>query len=210
MVRAVVDAACDVVPGADLAGATVRGSDGAFLGAAATDEAGAELDRVQYGACDGPLLEADGGPPVLAGDLRTETRWSEFTSAAARHGVRAVLATGFLRADPAEPGGALVLYSRTAGGLTEDDRDAALLLVTHGSLALARCRAAEQADLLRINMKRAIESRDLIGQAKGILMKREGISAAAAFELLRRTSQDRNVKVADLARTIIARHDDLG
>ena len=212
VLRAVVEAAGDVVAGADLAGASVRGSDGAFFGSVATDEVGAELDRVQYGAGEGPLLDAEAAdePHVTAEDLRTETRWPAFTAAAWRHGVQAVLATGFLRSGPAQPSGALTLYSRRAHGLTADDRDAALLLVTHGSLAIARCRVAEQTDLLRVNMKRAIESRDLIGQAKGILMKRQGISAEAAFDLLRRTSQDRNVKVVELARTIVARHGDLG
>ncbi len=211
VLRAVVDAAGHVVAGADLAGASVRGSDGAFLGSAATDEVGAELDRVQRAAGEGPSLDAErtGEPHVAADDLRTETRWPAFTAAASRHGVLAVLATGFLTAGPAQSAGALTLYSRTAGGLTADDRDAALLLVTHGSLAIARCRAVEQADLSRVDLNRAIESRDLIGQAKGILMKRQDISADAAFDLLRRTSQDRNVKVVDLARTIVARHGDL-
>jgi AmiR/NasT family two-component response regulator len=49
---------------------------------------------------------------------------------------------------------------------------------------------------------RALDSRDAIGQAKGILMARRGISADEAFDLLRRTSQDVNVKLREVAETV--------
>lgn len=56
---------------------------------------------------------------------------------------------------------------------------------------------------------RGSDTRDVIGQAKGILMNRRGITDDEAFELLRRTSQDLNVKLVDLAHTLTARHSDL-
>jgi AmiR/NasT family two-component response regulator len=59
------------------------------------------------------------------------------------------------------------------------------------------------------HLQKAIESRDVIGQAKGIIMARRGVSADEAFDLLRRTSQDLNVKLADLARTLSARHEEI-
>ncbi|WP_146073598.1 ANTAR domain-containing protein, partial [Amycolatopsis sp. CA-126428] len=57
--------------------------------------------------------------------------------------------------------------------------------------------------------RKAIDSRDVIGQAKGIIMARRGVSADAAFDILRRTSQDLNVKLADLARTLAGRHTEI-
>ncbi|GAB3878785.1 hypothetical protein GCM10029964_029980 [Kibdelosporangium lantanae] len=79
------------------------------------------------------------------------------------------------------------------------------LLANHGSLAAGRTRA----DAHREQLLRALATRDVIRQAKGILMQPEGVSAGEAFDLLRRASQDMNVKVADLARTIADRHADL-
>ena len=49
----------------------------------------------------------------------------------------------------------------------------------------------------------------MIGQAKGILMDRRGMTADEAFDVLRRTSQDLNVKLAELAHTLAARHTEL-
>nr|WP_281283175.1 ANTAR domain-containing protein [Kutzneria buriramensis] len=112
-------------------------------------------------------------------------------------------------AGPGQVSGALTIYSRRAGGLSRADRDTALLLATHGSLALAHVRTAELADLQRAQLRRAVDSRDLIGQAKGILMSRQGISSDEAFDLLRRTSQDLNVKLVDVAHTLTTRHGEL-
>jgi AmiR/NasT family two-component response regulator len=103
----------------------------------------------------------------------------------------------------------LNLYSRQRNGLTAADRDVAFLLATHGSLALASTHARTVADLHAAQLRRAIDSRDIIGQAKGILMNRRGISSDEAFDLLRRISQDMNIKIADLARTLADRHLDL-
>jgi AmiR/NasT family two-component response regulator len=112
-------------------------------------------------------------------------------------------------AGPQQVSGVLTIYSRRAGGLSRTDRDTALLLAMHGSLALAHVRTAELADLQRAQLRQAVDSRDVIGQAKGILMSRQGIGADEAFELLRRTSQDLNIKLVDLAHTLTTRHGEL-
>jgi AmiR/NasT family two-component response regulator len=65
------------------------------------------------------------------------------------------------------------------------------------------------ADLRGANLRRAIDTRDIIGQVKGILMNRRGISADEAFDLLRRASQDLNVKLVDVARALTTRHNEL-
>lgn len=64
--------------------------------------------------------------------------------------------------------------------------------------ALAACQA-EVAGL-----REALTSRDLIGQAKGILMASEGVSADEAFDILRRASQRMNVKLRDVAAQLVA------
>jgi AmiR/NasT family two-component response regulator len=58
-------------------------------------------------------------------------------------------------------------------------------------------------------MRRAVDSRDVIGQAKGIIMARRGVSAATAFDILRRTSQNLDVRLVELAGILVARHSEL-
>jgi hypothetical protein len=105
--------------------------------------------------------------------------------------------------------GALNIYSRRPGALAPDAHEPALLLATHASLALTSTAAVTRADLVTAQLHQAIESRDVIGQAKGILMARRGISADEAFAELRRASQNLNIKLADLARIVAARHAEL-
>jgi AmiR/NasT family two-component response regulator len=101
------------------------------------------------------------------------------------------------------------VYARTANGLDGADRDVLLLLATHASLALAATDAVTEGELQAANLRRAIDSRDVIGQAKGIIMARRGVSADEAFEVLRRTSQNLNVKLAELATTLASRHTEI-
>ncbi|HVW35307.1 MAG TPA: ANTAR domain-containing protein, partial [Acidimicrobiia bacterium] len=57
------------------------------------------------------------------------------------------------------------------------------------------------------HLREALESRDTIGQAKGILMARRGCTADAAFEALRRVSQQRNVKLRAIAEQVVYQGD---
>ena len=54
-------------------------------------------------------------------------------------------------------------------------------------------------------LRQALQSRDVIGQAKGILMERRGISADEAFDVLRRASQSLNIKLTTVAQTLVDR-----
>ena len=105
--------------------------------------------------------------------------------------------------------GALNYYSRTPGGLDDADRDVALVFATHAAVALRGAQVMEAAELRASQLGEAVRSRDVIGQAKGILMERRGLTADEAFDTLRRTSQDLNVKLRDLAQTLAERRADL-
>jgi anti-anti-sigma regulatory factor len=209
----VIVATTVTVPGADLVSVTLRAPDGRFLTPVQTAPAAAELTQVQYRTGEGPCLDAarpDAPGYAQSSDLRSESRWPRFAAVAGRHGFRAVLSTAlFLDGSAPESSGALNIYSRRPRAFTPSDRTTALLLATHASLALVHTRAAELADLHEHQLRRAIDTRDVIGQAKGILMNRQHITADEAFALLRRTSQDLNVKLVDIARTLTHRHGEL-
>ncbi|MFK0249171.1 GAF and ANTAR domain-containing protein [Amycolatopsis azurea] len=209
----IIDAAYRVVPGADLVSITLRAPDGTFHTPVTTGEVALELDEVQYRAGTGPCVDAaDSGSPgyIRSEDLTAEKRWPDFSEAAVRHGYTAILSTVLVPdATPPRLPGALNIYSHRPGALDSLAQDTALLLATHGSLALASTTAVGRAELEASHLRLAVESRDVIGQAKGILMQRRGLTADEAFDLLRRTSQDLNVKLAELARTLAARHTEL-
>jgi GAF domain-containing protein len=192
----VVHATARIVTGAEVVSITLRDRNGRFYTPVGTHPIAAELDQLQYDTGEGPCVDAalDPGPAMASStDLARESSWPTFGPGAARRGIRAVLCTALLL-PPGAPNlsGALNIYSRQAGGLDEADRSAALLLATHASLALAHTDSVEQGQLEREHLRRAIDSRDVIGQAKGILMARRGIGSGEAFDILRKSSQDLN------------------
>lgn len=209
----VVTAAHRVIPGADLVSITLRSADGSFHTPVQTNAIAVELDHVQYETGEGPCVAAARNPgpaEIRSDDLAAEPAWPRFGPEAARRHVSSVLSVALLPdARPPRCSGALNIYSRRPGGLARDAHEPALLLATHASLALAGTEAVTRADLTVAQLRKAIDSRDVIGQAKGILMARRGISADDAFDVLRRTSQNLNLKLADVARIVTARHTDL-
>jgi hypothetical protein len=203
-----------VIPDADLVTISLRATDGRLHTPLETHPAGTELDELQNIHNEGPCLDAarkDGVAYTHCGDLATTADWPRFGPAAVDLGYRSVLSTALLvDAEPPRLSGAMNIFARKPGRLGDElTRDRALLLATHASLALAHTEAVRLAELRETELRKALETRDVIGQAKGILMNRRGITADEAFDLLRRTSQDLNVKLAELARTLAARHTEL-
>jgi hypothetical protein len=198
------------IPGADVVSVTLRSPDGSLHTSAETDPVASKLDRLQYETGEGPCLDIDQGPgrPLVSSeDLAAEPTWSRFGPAAAAHGVRAVLSVPLLLdQSPHGHSGALTLYARRARVLTLAAREPALLLATHASLALARTVTVTSAELAAASLRNAMDTRDVIGQAKGVLMALHGISADEAFDRLRRVSQDLNIKLVEVARILATRH----
>ncbi|MDX3660098.1 ANTAR domain-containing protein [Streptomyces sp. ID05-26A] len=208
----VVAATRKLVSCADVVSITLRGSDGVFRTPVETDPVATALDEAQYRSGLGPCVEAarkDGPGYAISADLGAERRWPEFAAAATENGLTGVLATELLSASNDEVTGALNIFVRHHAVISDTDRNTALLLATHASLAIAHLRTAELAVLNTAQMRRAIDSRDVIGQAKGILMSRQGIGADEAFALLRQTSQHLNVKLVEVAETLVARRGEL-
>ena len=207
----VTEAAAEIMPGADVVSLTLRARDGHLHTPVATAPVGIELDELQDRHDEGPCLDAARVPgPAYrySSDLGADPEWPSFGPAAAELGFHSVLSTALL--PEGRLSGALNIFSRKRGVLGDEaDRDRALLLASHATLAVTTTEAVRLAELRETQLRQAIDSRDIIGQAKGILMHRRGISAAEAFELLRRTSQELNVKLAEIAHTIATRHDEL-
>jgi GAF domain-containing protein len=103
-----------------------------------------------------------------------------------------------------DPLGALNLYSRQPSAFDASDREVAALFTVHAAVALAAAEIHADDLTKNLNLQEAIETRDIIGQAKGVLMERQHIDADRAFEILRRASQRSNVKLRDVAALIVS------
>jgi response regulator NasT len=99
-------------------------------------------------------------------------------------------------ADAARPAAGAVALHRASGPLDPADRVVAEEVALHARVALAAWDATEE-------LERGLAARTLIGQAQGILMERFSLDADRAFQVLRRYSQDGNVKLAEVARRVV-------
>ncbi|GAB3625010.1 GAF and ANTAR domain-containing protein [Mariniluteicoccus endophyticus] len=206
VLQRVLDLSLRGIDGADGASVTIYGAEGKPFTTAVSHDWVLEVDRMQYETLQGPCLEVASTSAPVAGsaDLAESEHWPVFGPQAAAVGVQAVLAAGLSsRPDPGaagQPPGALNLYSRSRARFDEADRERAVLLaaIAGVTIALAEARGKNR----RLN--EALTSRDVIGQAKGILMERHGISADDAFSTLRRTSNQLNIKLRDVAERVTA------
>jgi hypothetical protein len=188
-----------VVPGVHDVGVAVRNRRGTLTCGAYTTDTAARVDLAQIRMAEGPCIDAvAGADTVVLPNAATETRWPRFVREALRNGVRASLS---VRLTGACPVGALNLHV-TRHSL--DDRTARLrtqqcarLFAVYASLALAGADRVE-------NLECALARRDVIGQAKGILMRHYDVDADEAFERLRRASQTTNTKLYDVAAWLAA------
>ncbi|RQW83033.1 transcription antitermination regulator [Micromonospora globispora] len=197
----VVHVAAEVVRPAVACGLTMRRDGGAFTVASSADLA-ARADEIQYGADEGPCLEAlRHGKVVEVTDLRADERWPRYREHALEHGIAGSLSLP-MTVD-GETVGALNLYATHRGAFTDTARRHALAFTAQGAAALTVIlRQADQA-LLHQQLTDAMTSRSVIDQALGVLMGQQRCTASEAFALLRQASQHRNRKLREVAAEII-------
>lgn len=158
---------------------------------AASDPVVEEIDAIQYDLGDGPCLTSlHNHATVRADDLATDERWPKYSAAAVERGVRSTLSVRLFVGDEAL--GVLNLYSSQPRAFDDNDEQIAVLLAAHAAVAMKGRR-------IEANLRSALESRDVIGQAKGILMERLKVADDQAFALLVSASQRSHRKLRDIA-----------
>ena len=197
----IVDLAAATIDGCDAAGVLVLDGSAAST-PAASDPIVGDLETAQIDLDEGPCLDAArSGTTFYAADLADDDRWPAFAPAAVDAGIRSVLAYALSGRQLS----ALNLYARFPAAFGATDRAQGQLFATLARLALdsaaERAAAEENAD----HLGEALKTREVIGQAQGILMERERITAEQAFDVLRRASQRMNVKLRDVARDLVER-----
>ncbi|MEJ2871281.1 GAF and ANTAR domain-containing protein [Actinomycetospora sp. OC33-EN08] len=212
VVERVVERARELAPGAAMVSVTLREPDGSFHTPVETDPLATEADHIQYDTSEGPCVEATATSSsgiTYSRDLAHDPRYPRFGPRVARLGLTAVVAAGMFPEGQPPRLGALNYYFRSADHLADVDQDVMLLLAAHASVALQAAQDVAASRLETVQLTEALHSRDVIGQAKGILMERRGVDADGAFDILRRASQDLNVKIRDVATTIASRRAEL-
>lgn len=185
----------DVLPAAGAAGILLVAKGGKFESRAGTSELPHELDRLQEKFGEGPCLEAAVDELVVrTDDFRTETRWPSYAPAAVELGVLSGLS--FKLYTSRRNAGALNIFAFTANAFDARAEAIGSALAAHAAAAIVASRNEEQ-------LQSALMTRDIIGQAKGMIMERYKVDAIQAFELLRRLSQTTNTPLADVADQIV-------
>lgn len=193
-----VTASCvDLIDGAECADVLLISGPDLVRSVAATSQLAVDIDDLQQHFGEGPCLDAAVGESmVFCNDLREDERWPRFGAAAVEVGVRSLLSFQLYTHDARM--GALNLFALQPDAFTVERQAVGAMLATHAAVALI-------ADDERLQFQSALASRDIIGQAKGMIMERFDTDAVRAFELLTRLSQNSNTRVAVIAEEIVSR-----
>jgi GAF domain-containing protein len=197
ILRSATATAVELISGVDCADVLLISRPDRFQSMAATSQLAVDVDDLQQRFHEGPCLDAALGHSVIVcNDLREDSRWPLFAKSAIAAGVHALLSFQLYTHNSRM--GALNLFGFTPDVFTAEAEALGAMLATHVANALIASDKERQ-------FQSALNSRDIIAQAKGMIMERFDVDAVRAFDLLTRVSQNSNVRVADVAAEIVAR-----
>jgi GAF domain-containing protein len=170
---------------------------------ASSEERAVRLDEAQYSSGDGPCLSAIRQQAVLhVPDLTNEHRWPAFTAEALKAGVGSSLSVPLILEGEAEAG--LNLYSTRSHGFTGEDISMVETYSYHASKALRLAVRISQLADANAHLTAAMESRTMIDLATGAIMAQNRCSQEAAMKILKIASSTRNVKLREIAASVVA------
>ncbi|MCA0144134.1 GAF and ANTAR domain-containing protein [Blastococcus sp. LR1] len=198
--------AVEQTPGAEACGLTLEQA-GRGMTVTYSGELAAAGDERQYELDDGPCLQAmRTGKRVTVADMATEQRWGRYPQRAIEAGVRSSLSF------PLEVGnrgrGALNLYAREADAFTSADEVAGHTWAGQAAGALAVAWQMAERDEVVDLLNQGMVTRQVIGQAVGLLMAQRRCTAEEAFDMLKVASQRNNEKLRDVAARMVAGHEE--
>ncbi|WP_207084160.1 GAF and ANTAR domain-containing protein [Nocardioides sp. S5] len=191
-----VQIATKIIPGCRAAGICVVHRGERIDTHAASDDLVRRIDALQHELSEGPCLDAlRQDHTVVSGDLATDVRWPNWGPQVVRElGLSSTVSYRLYSTD--KDLGALSLYGAEVSAFTADDIADGLALAAHVAVALAAAQEVE-------HLENALRGRTVIGQATGVLMERFDLAPDRAFSVLSRLSQQKNVKLRDLAEQIV-------
>ena len=197
---------------AELAKQTITGAaevsvtlmdDGHVSSVAFTGAVSAQLDERQYEAGFGPCMDAAlSGATVTIENTAADPTYPDFGRAAARQGITHTMSIGLPVAR--QTIGALNIYGTAAGAFDAATQELATAFASYAAVAVAHAGVYASTATLAANLQRALQSRAVIDQAKGILMGRHRITPDAAFDMLSAQAQTTNRKLREIAGDVVA------
>ncbi len=155
----------------------------------------------------GPIVEAvTFAEPLRLDDLANDQRWHAFGSQFVNAGYRSCLCLPL--ATDGDESAVLTLLSREPGQFGESAFDVVLLLTLHAGVAFENASLYHDSRELVVQLRTALRTRSLVGQAQGLLMRQFDYDSGRSFDVLKRTSQNKNRKLRDLAAELVAAHED--
>ncbi|HZG97038.1 MAG TPA: GAF and ANTAR domain-containing protein [Nocardioidaceae bacterium] len=172
--------------------------------AATTGDLALQLDEGQYERGYGPCLDAAASGEVMhIDDMATETRWADYTREALRRGAASSLSLPLVVDEDKKVAAALNIYSTSAHGFDQTARRTAISVASAGEALLANLYEHDGSRQLVRQLAQALETRPVIDQAKGILMRDRNCTASEAFDLLVAASQRTNRKLRTIAQDVV-------
>jgi GAF domain-containing protein len=196
LLQLIVDLGQAYLAGCDGVSLMLIGRDHRISSPAFSSRVAFDSDQAQYETGEGPCLEAlRHHETIVIDDLATETRWPAYRARALELGVRSMISFRLFALE--DTMGALDFYSATPHAYDRSSRIVGQVVASHAGVAL-------KAAITEAGLDAAIRTRDVIGQAKGIIMERRALTADAAFAELRSLSQQQNRSVRAIAENITA------
>ena len=187
----IVHAALELVPHTDDASVSLVTGRRTIDSRAASSDLPRRVDDLQIETGQGPCLDASYEERIVnVPDLSVDQRWPDFSRGAYKLGAKSMLS--FQLFVDGSHLGALNLFGHQVGAFDAESERIGALVAAHAAVAVAGSQQVSQ-------LTTALDTRDLIGQAKGILMERYKITAQQAFLLLSRASSELNIKLHDVA-----------
>jgi GAF domain-containing protein len=204
--RSITELALELVRGADHAGISLA-EGGPIETKGSTDTIAGTVDAIQHKLGEGPCLESIEQDDMFRVDnLHEDDRWPRFAAeVVAQTPVRSILAVVLDLGRTSI--GALNLYADKAAAFEDDDQAVAAIFAAQAAVTLAATKQRVSDEERIENLRQALSTRDVIGQAKGILMARENCTDEMAFGMLSAASQRLNVKLREIAQLVV---DDVG
>jgi GAF domain-containing protein len=200
--RLVSSLALDTVPGAVGAGVTLVDARGHKRSSGSTDDRVEQADDLQYQLGEGPCLTAVATRQLVRlDDVATDPRWPRWSRAVAPLGLHAALSAPLVAED--ESLGALKVYAEDAGTFDGHGERLISMFAAQAAVLVANVQSYERAQRLSDDLRRVMDSRDLVSMAKGMLMAREGVDEATAFDMLIARAGQNGATLHDAARSLV-------
>lgn len=195
VLKAISKSAVESVPGAEYASVTLVTGNSKVETPVMIGGLAGKCDELQQELGEGPCIRsALSEETTRIDDMGSETRWPLFAARATELGIGSMIC--FCLYIENDTFGALNLHSSSMDAFDDESLSIGSLFAAHAAIAFSAVREQDQ-------IRAALTNRDIIGQAKGMIMERYGLDPDGAFRLLARLSQDSNVKLSEIAFQVV-------